>query len=480
MGDLAGLRGRLHHIADLGADAIWIAPWYPSPGADGGYDITDYRAIDPVLGTLAQAEALIAEAHQAGLAVITDLVVNHTSDRHPWFIEALAAGPGSAERARYIFRDGAGESGDRPPNNWFSAFGDCSWTRVTEADGVPGQWYLHTFAPEQPDLDWTNPEVRSEVAEILRFWFDRGVDGIRADAVPAMAKAQGLPDTPHDAALGFRPSDWAGAPNWDVDDVHTILREWRSIADTYDPPRFFIAEAVVSSPQRLARYLRPDELHAGFNFDFLRAGWDAARIRAAIDLTLDGLRPVGAPATWVLSSHDETRHATRLGRSDTRAWVMGFDADPTSELDLGTRRARAAALLQLALPGMACLYQGDELGLAEVIDLPEELLQDPIWERSGHTSRGRDGCRVPCPGAAPIHPSGSLPPAPRPGCPNPPTGEYSASRPSPRTPTPCSTSTARRSAFVDGCRTCARRTSDGDRRRVASSPSAGARASNAW
>lgn len=412
VGDLAGIRSRLQHIADLGADAIWIAPWYPSPGADGGYDITDYRAIDPVLGTLAQAEALIAEAHSAGLRVITDLVVNHTSHQHPWFTEALAAGAGSPERARYIFRDGAGDSGDLPPNNWFSTFGDCSWTRVSEANGTPGQWYLHTFAPEQPDLDWTNQEVRAEVADILRFWFDRGVDGIRADAVPAMAKAQGLPDTPHDAALGFRPSVWTDAPNWDVDEVHRIMREWRAIADTYEPPRFFIAEAVVSSPQRLSAYLRPDELHAAFNFDFLRAGWDASRLRSAIDVTLDSLRPVGAPATWVLSSHDETRHATRLGRAETQAAIMGFDLDPTSELEVGTRRARAAALLQLALPGLACLYQGDELGLPEVVDLPEEMLQDPIWERSGHTSRGRDGCRVPLPwnGAEPpfgFSPSGT-------------------------------------------------------------------------
>ncbi len=397
VGDVNGMRSRLPYLARLGVDALWIAPWYPSPGADGGYDITDYRSIDPAVGTLAEAERLVEEAHEAGLRVIIDLVVNHTSDQHPWFVAALKAGPGSAERARYTFRDGTGTDGSLPPNNWFSAFGDRAWTRITEPDGRPGQWYLHTFAPEQPDLDWTNPEVHSEVVDILKFWFDRGVDGIRADAVPAMAKTAGLPDTPYDPALGFQSAIWTDAPNWDTHEIHAIMREWRAVADAYDPPRFFVAEAVTCSAERLANYLRPDELHAAFNFDFLRAGWDAARILSAINTTLETLQPVNAPATWVLSSHDETRHVTRFGRADTSASLMGFDLDLNSDIAKGTRRARAAALLQLALPGMACLYQGDELGLPEVTDLPEEALQDPIWERTGHTSRGRDGCRVPLP-----------------------------------------------------------------------------------
>lgn len=397
VGDLSGIRARLPYLVELGVDALWIAPWYPSPGVDGGYDVEDYCSIHPDLGSLADAEALIEEAHSAGLQVVIDLVVNHTSNRHPWFREALADRPGSAARRRYIFRDGRGENGELPPNNWFSAFADCAWTRVAESDGHAGQWYLHTFAAEQPDLDWTNPEVRDEVARILRFWFDRGVDGIRADAVPAMAKVAGLPDTPYDTSRGFESSVWTDAPNWDVDGVHEVMRGWRTIADSYDPPRYFIAEAVVSSPTRLARYLRKDELDAAFNFDFLRAGWDAGRLRAAIETTLTSLAPVDAPATWVLSSHDETRHVTRFGRRDTRAAVMGFDEDPAVDEEAGRRRARAAVLLELALPGIACLYQGEELGLPEVTDLPEEVLQDPIWERSGHTSRGRDGCRVPIP-----------------------------------------------------------------------------------
>jgi len=397
VGDLGGLRSRLPYLADLGVDALWITPWYPSPMADGGYDVADYCDIDPRFGTLDDADALLAEAHALGLRLIVDLVANHTSEQHPWFRAALAAGPGSPERDRYFFRNGRA-GGAEPPNDWISAFGGPAWSRVREADGSPGQWYLHLFAPQQPDLDWTHPGVREDFDAVLRFWFDRGVDGIRVDAAPAMAKVTGLPDAGHAPGALFESRTWVGNPHWDVDEVHDILRRWRRIGDSYGGDRLFVTEAVVNGPERLSRYVRPDEMHTSFNFDYLTCPWDARSLRAVIDASLAALEPVGAPATWVLSSHDETRHATRFGRARTGAATMGFDTGaPSADRELGLRRARAAALLTLALPGSAYLYQGEELGLPEVEDLPEEALQDPTWERSGRTARGRDGCRVPLP-----------------------------------------------------------------------------------
>jgi alpha-glucosidase len=404
VGDIGGLRGKLPYLADLGVDALWITPWYPSPMADGGYDVADYCDIDPRFGTLADADALLAEAHALGLRVLVDLVANHTSEQHPWFRAALA--PGSPERDRYFFRDGR-EGGNSPPNDWISAFGGPAWSRVREPDGSPGQWYLHLFAPQQPDLDWDHPGVREDFDAILRFWFDRGIDGIRVDAAPAMAKVPGLPDAGHEAGAAFESRTWVDNPHWDVDEVHDILRRWRRIGDSYPGDRLFVTEAVVNGPERLSRYVRPDEMHTSFNFDYLTAPWEAEALRHVIDGTLAALEPVGAPATWVLSSHDETRHVTRFGRAFTGA-AFGGAALPASPTDpaLGLRRARAAALLTLALPGSAYLYQGEELGLPEVEDLPEEALQDPTWERSGHTVRGRDGCRVPLPWAGGSPPFG--------------------------------------------------------------------------
>jgi alpha-glucosidase len=397
VGDIGGLRGKLPYVADLGADALWITPWYPSPMADGGYDVRDYCDIDPRFGALADADALLADAHALGLRVIIDLVANHTSREHPWFTAALAAAPGSPERRRYFFRDGRA-GGEEPPNDWISAFGGGAWTRVTDDDGRPGQWYLHTFAPEQPDLDWGEPSVQEAFDDILRFWLDRGVDGLRVDAAPAMAKMPGLPDAGHAPGARFESRSWEDNPHWDVDGVHEILRRWRAIGDGYPGDRLFVTEAVVRSPERLSRYVRPDEMHTSFNFDYLTAPWEARTLRTVIDESLAALAQVGAPATWVLSSHDETRHVTRFGRAYTGAGFGGA-AVPASpaDLDVGLRRARAAALLTLALPGSAYLYQGEELGLPEVVDLPEEALQDPTWERSGHTDPGRDGCRVPLP-----------------------------------------------------------------------------------
>ncbi len=408
VGDVPGLRDRLPYLVDLGVDALWITPWYPSPMADGGYDVADYRDVDRRFGTLADVDALITAAHTLGLRILVDLVANHTSIQHPWFQAALAAPPGAPERSRYFFRDGRA-GGAEPPNDWISAFGGSAWTRVREPEGRPGQWYLHLFAPEQPDLDWTSPDVQQEFDEIVCFWLDRGVDGIRVDAAPAMAKVPDLPDAGHGPGASFASSEWVDNPHWDVDEVHEVFRRWRRIGDTYDGDRLFVSEAVVNGPERLARYVRPDELHTTFNFDYLRAPWDAQALRTVVEGTLAALAPVGAPATWVLSSHDETRHVTRFGRARSGAAVMGFDRAVSTDLVLGLRRARAAALLTLALPGGAYLYQGEELGLPEVEDLPEDALQDPTWERSGRTARGRDGCRVPLPWSGGRPPFGFAP-----------------------------------------------------------------------
>jgi alpha-glucosidase len=410
-GDLPGLLARLPYLEALGVDALWIAPWYPSPLADGGYDVSDYRGIHPMFGTLADADALLADVHARGMRVIVDVVANHTSDEHPWFRAALATAPGSPERARYFFRDGRGEAGELPPNNWISAFGGSAWSRITEPDGRQpegSQWYLHLFAPEQPDLDWGNREVAEAFDDVLRFWFDRGVDGVRVDAAPALAKAAGMPDADYGGVPLFVAADWEGNPHWDVDEVHAILRRWRAVGDEYDGDRVFVAEAVVNGPERLSRYLRADEMHTAFNFGFLKAGWGPG-LRAVIDDTITALAPVGSPPTWVLGSHDETRLVTRFGRANTGARHIADAQGAPSDLVLGTRRARAAALLMLALPGGAYVYQGDELGLPDVEDIPEERLQDPIWHRSGHTIRGRDGCRVPLPWSGDAPPFGFSP-----------------------------------------------------------------------
>jgi alpha-glucosidase len=404
-GDLAGLRARLPYLADLGVDGIWLAPWFPSPMADGGYDVSDYRSIHPMFGTLDDGDALIREAHEHGLRVIVDMVANHTSDEHPWFRSALAAAPGSPQRDRYFFRDGRGERGELPPNNWISAFGGPAWSRTTGPDGTPGQWYLHLFAPQQPDLNWSNEAVLTDFESILRFWFDRGVDGVRVDAAPALAKAPGLPDADYGGDLRFVTAQWVGNPHWDVDSVHEVMRRWRAVGDEYPDERVFVAEAVVNGPERLSRYLRPDEMHTAFNFPFLKAAWDGG-LRKIIDETLATHARVQAPATWAVGSHDETRIATRYGRERTGAMFVSDDAGAPSDLALGRRRSRAVLLLILALPGGVYIYQGDELGLPEVEDIPESLLQDPMWERTGHAVRGRDGCRVPMPWAGVAPPYG--------------------------------------------------------------------------
>ncbi|MGW8328671.1 glycoside hydrolase family 13 protein [Streptomyces sp. NPDC055808] len=386
MGDLDGVRARLPYLRDLGVDAVWLSPFYASPQADAGYDVADYRAIDPMFGTLLDADALIRDAHGLGLRVITDLVPNHSSDQHEWFRRAVEEGPGSPLRARYHFRPGKGESGELPPNDWESIFGGPAWTRTEHGD-----WYLHLFAPEQPDLNWDHPAVADEFRSILRFWLDMGVDGFRIDVAHGLVKAPGLPDIGGHDQLKLLGNDVM--PFFDQEGVHEIYRSWRTILDEYDGERIAVAEAWTPTVERTALYVRPDELHQAFNFQYLGAPWEAAALREVIDTSLAAMRPVGAPATWVLSNHDVTRHATRFANPPG----LGTQLRTPGDRELGLRRARAATLLMLALPGSAYVYQGEELGLPDVTDLPDEVRQDPSFFRAAGQDGFRDGCRVPIP-----------------------------------------------------------------------------------
>ncbi|GGK80867.1 glycoside hydrolase family 13 protein [Mangrovihabitans endophyticus] len=396
IGDIAGIRDRLGHLQDLGVDAIWMSPWYPSPMADAGYDVADFRDIDPVFGTLAEAEVLITEAHAAGIRIIVDIVPNHISSAHPWFQAALAS-PDAPERDYFWFRPGKGPDGAQMPTAWRGEFGGTTWTRTTNPDGTPGDWYLHLFTPEQPDLNWDHPDVRAEFEAILRFWFDRGVDGIRIDSAALLLKDPALPEV----------LDEAPHPFHDLDGVHDVYRSWRRVAEEYGGDRALIGEVWMPEVERFANYLRADELHAAFNFDFLGCAWDPKLMRACIERTLAAHAAVGAPATWVLSNHDVTRHVTRYGRAETTfSFELNLDGTPV-DVELGTRRARAAALLSLSLPGGTYIYQGEELGLWENENIPPEQFQDPMWGRRGHS---RDGCRVPLPWRGDEPPFGFSPP----------------------------------------------------------------------
>ncbi|MFF1375589.1 glycoside hydrolase family 13 protein [Streptomyces sp. NPDC058308] len=375
MGDLPGIAARLPHLRDLGVDAVWLSPFYASPQADAGYDVADYRAVDPMFGTLTDADGLIREAHALGLRVIFDIVPNHCSDRHEWFQEALREGPGAPARDRFHFRPGTGPDGELPPNDWESVFGGPAWTRVED-----GEWYLHLFAPEQPDFNWDHPAVHEEFRSVLRFWLDLGVDGFRIDVAHGLVKASGLPDIGHGEQVKLLGKQ--EVPYFDQDGVHAIYRDWRRILQEYGAERIAVAEAWTPTVERSARYLRHDELHQAFNFEYLTTGWDAAALRDVIDRSLTAMNAVGAPATWVLSNHDVVRHATRFADGDAAR---------------GLRRARAATLLMLALPGSAYLYQGEELGLPEVTELPDEVRQDPAFFRGAGQEGTRDGCRVPLP-----------------------------------------------------------------------------------
>jgi alpha-glucosidase len=408
VGDLPGIIDRLPYLRALGVDALWLSPFYVSPMNDAGYDVADYEDIDPLFGTLEDADRLITTAHDLGLRVIIDLVPNHSSSEHPWFQAALAAGPGSPERERYIFRDGLGPDGGEPPSDWLSVFGGPGWSRVTEPDGSKGQWYLHIFDVTQPDFNWHHPDVVAAFQRHIRFWLERGVDGFRVDVAHSLFKDMTFPSWPYggEMLVPEHIEDSTG-PMWDRDEVHEIYRGWRAILDEYATPgdpstdRILCAEAWVSPPSRLARYVRPDEMHQAFNFDFLEAGWDAERLGPVIADSYARNDEVGAPTTWVLSNHDVVRHASRFGLPDPTHRPNGIGPDDVQpDAELGLRRARAATTLMLGLPGSAYLYQGEELGLPEHTRLPGEVRQDPTYLRTHHAKLGRDGCRIPMPWTA--------------------------------------------------------------------------------
>ncbi|WP_430786008.1 glycoside hydrolase family 13 protein [Actinoplanes sp. G11-F43] len=397
IGDLPGIHSRLPYLRDLGVDAVWLSPFYASPQADAGYDVSDYRTVDPIFGTVADAERLITGAHALGLRVIVDLVPNHSSDQHEWFRRAIAEGPGSPFRDRYHFRPGRGAEGELPPNDWPSIFGGPAWTRVED-----GEWYLHLFAPEQPDFNWEHGAVRDEFKTILRFWLDLGVDGFRVDVAHGMVKEPGLPDigdTGEWHLLGAGES-----PFFDRDGVHEIYRDWRRILDEYPGERIAVAEAWAPSLARVANYVRGDELHQAFNFSWLGTAWNVNEQQRMIEESLAAMRAVGAPTTWTLSNHDVVRHTTRLMQR-VEGDAAGRKPTPVDDAQ-GLRRGRAASALMLALPGSAYVYQGEELGLPEVIDLPAEVRQDPAFHRATGQDGYRDGCRVPIPWSGDVAPYG--------------------------------------------------------------------------
>ncbi|MGN7860667.1 glycoside hydrolase family 13 protein [Microbacterium sp. 22303] len=407
IGDLPGITSRLDALQELGVDAIWLSPFMPSPQKDAGYDVSDYRGVDPLFGTLEDFDAMLAAAHARSIRVIVDLVPNHSSDQHRWFQEALKAAPGSPERARYIFRDGKGEHGELPPNNWQSVFGGGMWTRVTEADGTPGQWYLHIFDTSQPDFDWTNEEVREEFRGVLRFWLDRGVDGFRVDVAHGMIKKAGLPDYTPDEGADSMGGDQEDVPYWGQPGVHEIYRDWHDVLAAYDGDRALCAEAWMPTLDQIALWVRPDEMNQAFNFNYLMTPWNAEELRTVIRDSLDAFGAVGAPSTWVLSNHDVVRHASRLALTwdNPQGDGIGPRDEPKPDRAVGLARARAASTVMLSLPGSAYLYQGEELGLPEAMEIPDEFRQDPTWFRTSGERYGRDGCRVPLPwsGTAPSY-----------------------------------------------------------------------------
>jgi alpha-glucosidase len=398
LGDLPGITSRVPYLRSLGVDAVWLSPFYPSALADGGYDVDDHRDVDPRLGTLDDFDAMVAALHAAEIKVIVDIVPNHTSNRHAWFVQARASGRGAPERERYLFRDGRGAEGEDPPNDWQSLFGGSAW-----APAGNGQWYFHCFAAEQPDLNWENEEVREDFRCTVRFWADRGVDGFRIDVAHGLRKDLSELHRPWIEISDIMRAD-GSHPLWDRDNVHEIYADWRRIFNSYDPPRIAVGEASVH-PARRARYASADSLGQAFNFAMQDADWRAEEFRDVINSGLADMINTGSTTSWLLGCHDTPRVASRYGlpladgrpaQHVARDWLLTDGATPRLNRALGVRRARAAIMILLALPGSTYIYQGDELGLHEVADLPPQALEDPMASRS-ITEKGRDGCRVPLP-----------------------------------------------------------------------------------
>lgn len=405
-GDLQGIIDHLDYLDSLGVDGIWLNPCYPSPQHDHGYDVSDYFNIEPAYGSLETFDTLVTQANARGIRIMMDVVPNHCSNEHAWFRQALADGRGSAARERFYFVDGQGENGELPPNDWRAVFSGSTWTRITEPDGSAGQWYLHTFTPQQPDLRADHPDVLAHFNDMFRFWFDRGVDGFRVDAIIVMGKEPGLPNaTP--APEGTLPED-----AWQFND-HTInhpslfpiVTRWRDTFDNYQRQHSRVLVSVSEAytprkPENLLRYIGTGKFHQSFTFDLLLEPWSAIHMERAIRTNYGALHTAGATFTWTLNNHDSHRMVTRYGRADAHEFYSGnnlINSSADLDLILGEQRARAALLLMLALPGCTYLYMGEELGLPEVLDIPDERREDPLFLRSQGAQLGRDGCRVPMP-----------------------------------------------------------------------------------
>jgi alpha-glucosidase len=408
VGDLKGITQRLPRLQALGIDAIWSSPFFKSPQKDAGYDVSDYKDIDPLFGNLKDFDDLITEATALGIKVIVDLVPNHSSDQHVLFQAALNAPEGSAERAMYVFRDGKGANGELPPNNWPSVFGGNAWTRTTNTDGTPGQWYLHIFDSTQPDFDWSNPAVADMFDDVLRFWLDRGAAGFRIDVAHGMVKRNGLPDIKvMNTTMGGAQAEEvltieeleASTPFWGQPEVHEINKRWRKVLDEYQD-RAMCGEAWIMPLERMATWVRPDEYHQTFNFGYLETPWNKKKMHKVVTDSLAAFGGVGAPSTWVLSNHDVVRHVTRMSYDDGDLPPQGDGIGPDfpqPDEAKGLRRGRAATAFMLGLPGGAYIYQGEELGLPEHTTLGGAYRQDPTWFRTEGKRVGRDGCRVPLP-----------------------------------------------------------------------------------
>ncbi|WP_040494617.1 alpha-amylase family glycosyl hydrolase [Ilumatobacter nonamiensis] len=409
VGDLAGIRSRLDHLVELGIDAVWLNPCYPSPQFDHGYDVADYFGIHAEYGDLAAFDELLAAARDRGIKIMMDLVPNHCSSQHRWFVDALAAAPGSRERARFYFRDGrpdgAGDAHGAPPNNWSAAFGGSAWTRPSADDS---QWYLGTFTPHQPDFDHTNPDVQAMFAEVFEFWFDRGVEGFRVDAISPVGKHPELPDAPPvPEGTGMLQVTWENPYTVFRPEGHDVWRQFRATIDTYmdahpDRDLTMVAEAYMNGrPDLMAAFVNDEQFHQAFAFDLLLSPWDKTEMERAIGDTLD-LMDAGSTPTWTLNNHDVQRVVTRLGRDNatdpSTVTNNALESVATSvDIAVGLRRARAMITLAMAMPGSIYLYMGEELGLPEVLDMPDDRRQDPVFITTNGERLGRDGCRVPLP-----------------------------------------------------------------------------------
>jgi alpha-glucosidase len=399
IGDLKGITSQVPYLRLLNLDAVWLSPFYPSALADGGYDVDDYRDVDPKLGTLADFDEMLRELHKVGICVFVDIVPNHSSNHHVWFKEAIASAPGSAARNRYIFRDGKGINGELPPTNWISHFTPNAWSHESTQGGTGNQWYCHMFAPEQPDFNWDNKEVEEEFLTTLKFWADRGVDGFRIDVAHMMKKdlSEPLKDVPEPQTLDSRRP--GNEVLFDREEVHEVFKTWRALFNQYDPPRVAVAEAW-AKPENIYKYASPDELGQAFNFDLLLAEFDAATYREIVTRNVASATKNGSSSTWVFSNHDQVRPATRYGLpigSNITAFKNSNGTSLPLDVERGINASIAAQMFALALPGCTYIYQGEELGLPEALEIPESEIQDPQYLKNHKVDKGRDGCRVPLP-----------------------------------------------------------------------------------